>query len=354
MALEPAPTNTAGPIWTASWVWDLEATPATLEGAAEHLRALGTASDSAQATVDAAARQVAGEGSWDGETASGYQSHRASLTGDLGGLADQLTSLADGLDTIAARLRTGQALLDELLGGLADIESTTSESGVRFHPEDGAQADRVQQALTAADEVRTWVDDLLVERTPGLRTVQDAIGSISRTWGPHNVRLLNLNIGSGADTDSGNPPGADRDEIDQIAGLINREGADVVTLQEVFEEDLDEMEEYLERDGSRWTVHYAEASHKRRGYTPGAWSDSFGNAILVREGPVVASSEEIGEIKLDEEGDTAPAPEEFATDTGPDGEGRAADHVRIQFVPGSGAGFTTGGGDGAGGGGGGW
>jgi endonuclease/exonuclease/phosphatase family metal-dependent hydrolase len=117
------------------------------------------------------------------------------------------------------------------------------------------------------------------------------------------LRLLNLNIGQGAGNTwfpwADPSKGTDPRELRKIASLIINGGADVATLQEVFSSNARELEKLLEEmTGEDWTLYFGGASGKRqfgdRG--EGRW-ESFGNAILVRDGAIISSGS-LGTTKL--------------------------------------------------------
>lgn len=301
---------TPPPIVTAD-LWDLEASPATLEESAEAWRGLQTAAETAQDSVDQEARRVFGDAAWEGDTADAYDTHRSKLTGDIGQLAEAAGPIAQALDEIASTLRFNQEALDQERAALAGIPVTENEDGLTFRPQDDDQARRVNQAITAASDYRARVDEVLAAKKTDLETAKADLGDISQTWKPRTVRVLDLNIFQGG---KGNKPwphpdapmGTDRGDIDELGQLILDNGADVATHQEAFQGDMERLEEWLEdHTGDEWDLHFAAASHNWH-HGDGVWDDSghepFGNAILVRRGGDIASSEELPEVVLREDG----------------------------------------------------
>jgi hypothetical protein len=322
-------------------LWNLHATPATLQQAAGDWRALQLASVSAQGTVNAAAHEVLAGGGWRGDAADAYDEHRTKLTADLGELGAWAGSVADALDAMAWVLASAQDQLDQQWAALtAAVPSVHDGKQVTFQPADAAQQATVRTAVTNAQAIRAWVDEELVMKEAAFRSTDADLTTIGEAWADRTVRLVNLNIGSGNDNNNfGDNPGVAPEEVDDLAARLSRENADIVTMQEVFADDLDGLEEELERrTGDEWNVHFGEASDKPRYTDPLSWgdpdhiSDSFGNAVLVREGEEIAGSETVGDpIKLDEPGSFVPVPSEDPEGLVGDGEGRSGVQVEITY-----------------------
>lgn len=308
------------PIVTYHQTFALEADPEALQAAAAAIRGLALRAHAADQTVDGAADEIESEEAWRGETAGNYQDHRRRLTGDLASLGYGSGRAADALDEIADLLIWYQAALDSEQAALAGIPSTRSEGGgygphepagpvVTYHPRTEDETTAVSDAMLRASELKSELNEHLAEKETALRREVDGyarppgagdapgVAMLARTWRPRSLRHLNLNIGEGKPTDAG--------DMDEFAEIINREGADVVTIQEVFDEDIGELEEHL--DGE-WEVYFANADNKFRGPSPENWSEDFGNAVLVRQGAGIESRpvEEDNRVKLDAEGDSIP------------------------------------------------
>ncbi len=364
-------TETPSPITTAD-VWNLHASPASLAEAAAVWRSLATTAQSAQEKVTAAAHSVLSTSAWEGEAADAYDEHQRKLTADLGELGTLATAAADALDAAAGVLRTAQDQLSQQLAALtATVPGSREGKEVVFHPADAAQATMVTVAIAAAEEVRSWVDEELVMKEGSFNRIQADLREISDIWAPKTVRVMNLNVGQGHGNAPGDTRGTDQGDVPRIARIIDHSGANIVTLQEVFGGDLDTLERELEsRTGDEWDVHFAKASDKvqvstedsSRGVGPFGMPDffpdiptivpgqDFGNAVLVREGDGIESSELVDNLKLDVPGSviatsTGEAPSPGSPPTGTtttteagdlpptveDGEGRSAAHVRVTF-----------------------
>lgn len=359
---EPPPD----PIAASATLWDLEADPSALQEAAADLRERALRLVSAQTTVDEAANSLTTNGYWSGDAADAYQSHRVTVTRDLGGLAGLIGEAAGALEEIAWILADGQRYLDEQFASVASIPHPRSGHDIRFEPADPDQAAQVRAAVTAAEEIRSNVDESLVLRESRLVGIGRDVGVIEDAWQPRTINVMNLNVGQG----HGNEPwlasrrdgvtaqdGTDPGDLDEIADVIAGQDADVVTLQEVFrhnanDELLDEnnLETLLEeRTGDDWEIHFNEASTKVQfddevfeptlnpldAFVPDATVAPFGNAVAVREGDLISGSEEVGGAhKLDTEGSTVRVPDDYpARDALPDevedDEGRSASVVEV-------------------------
>lgn len=289
------------PIVTAASVWDLDATPATLEKTAESLRGLSRTTTSSQATVNSAARQVDGEGSWEGETAQAYQTHQTRLTNDLGELGKLTLSAAAALESVASVLRTSQNLLDEQRRKLSHVKATTSEGWVTFHPCDDAGAASVRKAVSEANEIRQWAEENIASNMAYCAVQQVLLGMIIGSWQPRALRIMDLNAGQGSGNGPRDKEGTDLEDIDDLGRTILRNNPNVVTVQEMFGGDAETLKTWLnEHTNGEWELHYAAASHKWQGDRLD--NDSFGNAVLVRKGSGITSSEELPEVTLEEPG----------------------------------------------------
>jgi endonuclease/exonuclease/phosphatase family metal-dependent hydrolase len=123
------------------------------------------------------------------------------------------------------------------------------------------------------------------------------------------ISLLNLNAAGGHGNGYRDSDGMDPGDVDELAERIVSSDVDVATLQEVWEQDVDELEEELEeRTGNEWDLHFVKASDKYRaddGGFPirGDANEDFGNVVAVQLGDGVTSSEVVGTQKLDGSGD---------------------------------------------------
>jgi uncharacterized protein YukE len=371
---EPRPA----PITAYQQTFDLGADPAALEAAAESVRGLGSEAVSARDTLDTAAGQVEAEGSWQGETADAFQGRRRRLGGDLGLVGDAASGAAETLEYVAAILRFGQAQLDEQRARLSAITSTEQAEtsmhpsvpeGPRlvFEPGDEAEAALVSDAVRAAGEIRTRVDEQLETQAAAFRriltgaTVPDplvgndpGLAAISDTWRPRSVRVLDLNVGQGygnvpwgwplGDEEAGD--GTDPGDIDEIGRIIANSDANVITLQEMFEGNAADLQNWLnENTDGEWRLHFENAQHKmQHDDSPNPWRNEsgmhdFGNAVLVREGgglgtPIEREPTELQEPGwgdyVDMTGHRNPhGPPTVGVDLGGHPEGRVLQHTEV-------------------------
>lgn len=285
---EAAAPDAPPPIWTLHSTWSLDAAPDELEAVADILRRLGSGGESAQDTMDGAAFRVLGGGYWEGDTAEAYHQHRGKLSGDLGGFAETARSAARALDETAAVLRSGQAKLDAERDGdrIRAVPSLPLLGMVVFFPRDEGEATAVRDAEAAARDIREWVDTEISARIPAFRRSCEAFQEITDAWQPTTVRHVNLNAGMGNRDDS-----TTRDKLDELAEAIAAGDADVVTLQEVLEHNLEGegglLQRLREETGQQWEVAaFADPIQ----VDPEGWDKAnsgeqgYGNAILVRTG----------------------------------------------------------------------
>lgn len=350
------------PIVTYHQTFALEADPEALQAAAAAIRGLALRAHAADQIVDGAADEIESEEAWRGETAGNYQDHRRRLTGDLASLGYGSGRAADTLDEIADLLIWYQAALDSEKAALAGIPSTRSEGGghgphepagpvVTYHPRSEDEATAVSDAMLRASELKSELNEHLAEKETALRREVDGyarppaagdapgLAMLARTWRPRTISVLNFNIGQGDENSPGNSGGTDHGDIDDIAQIIADEDVDVVTVQEMFGQEREHLEQELrERTGDDWTVHFGEASNKiywSDGYWHRGVSTPFGNAIAVRHGRLVEDSEHVETHDLNR---TDPLDDAIITETEDgyvrvewtkDGEGRSATEVEL-------------------------
>jgi hypothetical protein len=341
MAPEPTSETSQAAITTAD-VWDLRADPGRLELLAEAWRGLGSKVRSAEGKINDAAKAVFANEHWTGDTADSFNGYRKRLTADIERAAAWADNIAHTLDLTATTLRVQQGLLDEERDRLKAVPASTSTDGLTFRPETAEQTTLVNAAISTANEIRRRVDTVLEEKRQDLDFYREQFDLIAEEWKPRSLRMVNLNIGQGAGNSPGNDAGTDSEDIDDIADAITGQDADIATIQEVFQHDIYNLEEELEsRTGDNWDVQYAEASNKYHAdddipILGDIVNASFGNAVLVREGDVIAGSEGSDTIKLDVEGGHIDLP---ANQPGggdhriDDGEGRSAARTEVQIRP---------------------
>jgi uncharacterized protein YukE len=343
---EPQPNPS--PVQVDANLFDLKASPTTIEGAAQSWRRLQKATHSAQETTHHASTNVLRNG-WHGKTADAYDHHRRALTRDLDKLVERAGTIATTLDELAEVLRVNQeALLQqrERLAGIPVTGGSPLPPGVRagsgsplvFQPADAKQQKLVTDAIRAANEIRSHVDQRLVSKHATLVSAQTHLAALAETWQPRSITLLNLNMGQGHANSPRDTGGTDHGDIGSIANTIANSRANVVTLQEMMGQDTDDLERELRRrTGQNWKVHFGEASKKvywGDGYVPRGFHEPFGNAIAVRTGDAIAGSEYVANHKLDPPGNTFSTPSTPHPPSGQpasDGEGRSALQVQLNF-----------------------
>ncbi|MGW5688710.1 endonuclease/exonuclease/phosphatase family protein [Nonomuraea sp. NPDC003754] len=326
-------------------LWDLEASPTQLEQLADAWRSVEKKVSFAENKVDTVVQSVFSKEEWTGETADAFNSYRKRLIGDVELCASCAGNVASVLDRMAAILRTNQSLLDDERKRLSAVPVTETMNGLTFHPKNSEQSGLVTTAVTTAKEIRSRLDERLREQREDLDFYKDQFAALTKQWKPRTVRMLNLNVGQGAGNGWRDKGGTDPGDIPAMARLIADQNPDIVTLQEVFKKDISpdgkidtvvDLKSELERiTGDRWEVRFEEASKKYQA------SDSipilgdyfhqpFGNAVLVREGDVVAGAGDGQKIKLDADGDKVTLPDGTRVD---DGEGRSAARTEVRFNP---------------------
>jgi len=317
---------------TTTDLWNLHASTSAIGTAAGKWRELQSAATSVKDIIDAAAGSVVAEDSWTGAPADRYDDHRRKLTNDIEDAAELAGDVAAALDRILWTLAGAQNQLAEARESL-NVAATASGDRITFHPADDTQTAAVNAAINAANLIRAGVDEQLVLEESAFRRATSDIVDIKDSWRERTIRVANLNIGSGHDNNTlSDKQGVSPEEVDNLAERLAGQNPDIVTVQEVFEEDLGTLERELEeRTGDEWNYHFTHAADKARitdvgsvldilgGDPGGTLSEPFGNAILVREGEHIEGSETVDDdIHMSQEGD---------------GEGRSGLQVEVDLRP---------------------
>ena len=125
--------QTPRPVTLGDDLWDLRASPQTVEAAARAWRDLADSTETAEETVSRNARAVLDGEGWVGDTAESYRDHQRRATSDLRELAERARQVAATLEEIAGLLRINQAVLDQERERLAGVP-TTRDPKLTFHP----------------------------------------------------------------------------------------------------------------------------------------------------------------------------------------------------------------------------
>jgi uncharacterized protein YukE len=301
-------------------VWDLKAKPATLEAVQQAWKAQAGLLDEAQDTVDRAANRVVDGESWTGQTADAFDKHRLTLTTDLGESGKLAERVARALGHCAAVLRRNQGLLDDERHKLADIPVSANGGQLTFQPRDDTQAALVNNAISAARDIRSRVDGELRSQAVIFKEAVGPLRGWQTTWNKRTLRVLNWNIqGGGGGNHYQTDQGTQSDDIPDLAKRIINGDVDVATLQEVWKSHAEELQKELNKQaapGEHWEVHFGKADrgwHLSDGLFPGR--EDAGNAVVVRTRPGVSTS---GETVIPLSGEDSE-------------EGRAATKVHIQL-----------------------
>ncbi|GGO62716.1 hypothetical protein [Nonomuraea cavernae] len=311
-------------------LWVLGAAPDALDEQARSWRGLKKAAASTDHQISGAAKRVIGTG-WLGRTASAYDNHRRKVGGGLDDLAQTAGKVADLLEQTAEILRTNQDLLTreaEKISGVPSRQGTP----LSFYPADATQARLVRDAVHVAKQIRSRVDEKLAEKRGQLESAQSTLADIAKAWKPRTIGMLNMNIGMGYKNSPKNPEGTDQNDIPDVAQTIADKNIDVVTIQEIAGTEAKNLERELEkRTGDDWTVHFGETKKSPYwgdGWLPNGVYEPFGNAVAVRHGRTIDSSQYVDNHDLTAEGDFIRTPDGgYVTD----GTARKAVEIEITF-----------------------
>lgn len=149
-----------------SGLWDLAAKPDTLHAAAHAWLSMGERVDQAATSVNNGASGVLG--TWEGESATSYDSHRRKLVTSIDEATNSAARVSTALQRAAGSLRKAQLDLDSSFASVADIPSSASAGSLTFEPRDEAESVRVREAIDRANEVRSRLDVELAEDAAAL------------------------------------------------------------------------------------------------------------------------------------------------------------------------------------------
>jgi uncharacterized protein YukE len=163
-------------------VWYLRASPDRLTAAGEAWRAYAAGARAAADAVDAAAQRVY-EAEWAGDTADTYDAHRRKLTGDLTETADLAGTVAGALEATADALRTAQRRLDQSWTAVTGLVPWTYDGdSIMFRPRTPEEIPHIDAAVREAQEIRTSLDDALLDHVVSMERTRADWQGIATTW----------------------------------------------------------------------------------------------------------------------------------------------------------------------------
>jgi uncharacterized protein YukE len=181
---DPAVCEPPPPPVSAGNLWDLQANPARIEQAARAWQLYARQARASSQDIDDRVGRIYGDG-WTGDTADTYDEHRRKLNKDIRGGADLADQIADALERAAAAVRSAQSALDQSLHAItSQVPGASTATGLEFYPADEGDVAKVQAAIREAQEIRSGLDDRLLDsvvamdRTvPEWRTIASALQS---------------------------------------------------------------------------------------------------------------------------------------------------------------------------------
>jgi Ca2+-binding RTX toxin-like protein len=174
----PAPASITVPD-----VWYLRASPDRISSAGQAWQAYAGRARVAAEAVDAAAQRVY-EAEWAGDTAETYDAHRRKLTRDVTETADLAGAVAAALDATADALRTAQRRLDQSWTTVTGRVPWTYDgaNNIVFRPRTPEEIPHIDAAVREAQEIRTGLDDALLDHVVAMERTRADWRGIATTW----------------------------------------------------------------------------------------------------------------------------------------------------------------------------
>ncbi|MFC8044470.1 hypothetical protein [Nocardia sp. NPDC057353] len=300
-------------------VWDLDADLGQLEAFETAWKAQVEKLSWAADTMTRAAGRVIGGGEWDSPAADRYDAHRRKLVADLDDCAETAGAVAGALRGCIDVLRFNQGLLDDARAAVASrVRCTVTgvDGRVDLFPEDDEQVELANGLVSTYTQIRSRVDGKLDGSIAVLRSAMDKLDGWSDAWSGRTLRMLNYNIQQGG---GGNrmplPPAFRYDDIRGLAQRLQIGDIDIATLQEVFRDDAQVLQNELNAHaapGEKWEVNFGQGSNKAN--LEGPWkTNDFGNVVVVRTRDGVSATGT------------------SVTDLGPGDEGRSVIEVEVEL-----------------------
>ncbi|GAA5143110.1 hypothetical protein GCM10023340_07810 [Nocardioides marinquilinus] len=165
----------------AGGIFDLRDDPDALVRAAERWAELGRTLGSAGDDVTEGSQTTFNAG-WEGQTATSFDEHRRELTADFDAAAEAASTVNRTLTQSAGALRVAQAQLDTEFSKVADVRHVDFLNLLQFFPEDEDEERRVNQAIAAAEGIRTDLDAKLTADADALTAATAVWDDISSSW----------------------------------------------------------------------------------------------------------------------------------------------------------------------------
>ena len=163
-------------------LWDLEANPSAIHQAAAGWRELAKAANRQATRVGEAAKRVY-DTEWRGETADSYAAHRNKLTSDIREIATLADRAATALESAAESLSSAQDRLKASWERLTTVcPYTVNGRSVTFQPQDDSDVKAVNDAISEAKEIRTHLDEQLVDAQVDLSKAESDFKLVSAAW----------------------------------------------------------------------------------------------------------------------------------------------------------------------------
>lgn len=165
-----------------SSLWDLDEDAGQIDRASSRWASLGTALTDSSEAVDTGSRRVRAA-DWEGKTADSYDQHRKKLMTDLDAAAELADQIASVLSRSAGSVRIAQGRLDQSWATVVGIPQSRGIGGeVIFQPSSPEESKQVDDAISAANDIRRGLDSELATDRDALDAATAKWQEIARVW----------------------------------------------------------------------------------------------------------------------------------------------------------------------------
>jgi Ca2+-binding RTX toxin-like protein len=163
-------------------IWNLQADPGRILGAANGWRAMAAAAQAARDTVETPAAAVVGD-RWSGAAADSYRQHQRRLGADVSDVGSAASAVSDALERVYHLIRTAQGALDAGLLRLGEsVPYRADEAAVTFRPQAMDDVVSVDTAIAEAGQIRGELDAALSAEVEAIERAGYGCQGVTRRW----------------------------------------------------------------------------------------------------------------------------------------------------------------------------
>lgn len=181
MGVPPEPPAPPPPLRVPTSVFDLEADPGAVRGAAFGWRIMANGCRRTVDLVDPPASAL--RDGWHGRAGDGYDDHWSRLNADITSVSDHADAMAGELEGVAEELASGQTTLDQHRArAAATCPASVDGDMLVFQPADDGETAAVEAVVDEARAQRSTLDQSLSSRRRRLLQRRRALSDVAIWW----------------------------------------------------------------------------------------------------------------------------------------------------------------------------